>query len=168
MGSPGAVTEDATIRCIEAGMIPEGVLALYPLDPVRRGRRILAFGGVTFAVAVAAQWALKLCAPVLYGLATALALAGVRLTPTVDDDQEGRRRPAVVVTATAILKAEPRGFRTWMFADLVCAQLSAQAERRDMVLVGRDGSRSFIDCGALQSGGRLVEEVARNLPIVML
>jgi hypothetical protein len=168
MRSHGAVREDATLRCIEAGMLPEGVLVLYLLDPIRRGRRILAFGGAIFAVAVVAQWALKVYAPVLFGLAMTLALAGVRLTPTVDDDQEGRRRPAVVVTATAILKLEPGGFRTWMFSELACAQVSAQAERRDLVLVGRDGSRSFIDCGALQSGGLLIEEVARNLPIVML
>jgi hypothetical protein len=148
-------------------MVPEGVLALYPIDPVRRGRRILAFGGATFAAAAIAQWASKVSAPVLFGLAMTLALAGVRLTPTVDDDQ-GRRRPAVVVTATAILKLEPRGFRTWMFSDLKCAQLSLRAERRDMILVGRDGSRSFIDCGALQAGHRLIEEVGRSLPIEML
>jgi hypothetical protein len=165
MRTPGAVTDDATIRCIEAGLVPEGVLALYPLDPIRRGRRILAFGAVTFGAAVVAEWVLKMSAPVLFGLALALALAGVRLTPTVDDDDEGRRRPAVVVTATAILKREPGGLRTWMFSELACAQLSVQAERRDIVLVGRDGSRSFIDCAALQSGGLLIEEVARNLPL---
>jgi hypothetical protein len=168
MRTPGAVSDDATIRCIEAGMVPEGVLALYPLDPIRRGRRVLAFGGVTLAAAVVAEWALKVSAPVLFGLAMMLAMAGVRLTPVVDGDEEGRRRPTVVVTATAILKREPGGLRTWMFSELACAQLSVQAERRDMVLVGRDGSRSYIDCGALQSGGLLIEEVARNLPIVMV
>jgi hypothetical protein len=168
MGSPGAVNEDATLRSIEAGMVPDGVLALYPIDPLRRGRRILAFGGAIFAVAIVAQWVSRISAPVLFGLAMILALAGVRLTPTVDDDQEGRRRPAVVVTATAIVKLEPRGFRTWKFTELACAQLSAQAERRDMVLIGRDGSRSFIDCAALQSGNRLIEEVGRNLPIEMV
>jgi hypothetical protein len=168
MQSPAAVSEDATLRCIEAGMVPEGVLALYPIDPVRRGRRILTFGGAIFAAALVAQWAAKVSAPVLFGLAITLALAGVRLTPTIDDDDEGRRRPAVVVTATAILKLEPKGFRTCMFSELACAQVLAQAERRDMVLVGRDGSRVFIDCGALQSGARLIEEVGRNLPIEMV
>jgi hypothetical protein len=168
MRSSGAFNEDATLRCIEAGMVPEGVLALYPIDPLRGARRILAFGGATFAVAIVAQWASRISAPVLFGLALTLALAGVRLTPTVDDDQEGRRRPAVVVTSTAILKLEPRGFRTWKFTELACAQLSTQAERRDMVLVGRDGSRSFIDCAALQSGERLIEEVGRSLPIEMV
>jgi hypothetical protein len=167
MGAPSAVSEDATIRCIEAGMIPAGVLALYPVDPIRRGRRILAFSGATFAAAVVAEWALKISAPVLFGLAMILALAGVRLTPTIDDE-EARRRPAVVVTSTAILKRGPRGFRAWTFAELERAQLSLQAERQDMVLVARDGSRSFIDCAALQSGGLLIEEVARNLPIEMV
>jgi hypothetical protein len=168
MGAPGAISEEATIKCIEAGLVPDGVLALYPVDPVRRGRRILTFGAVIFAAAIVAEWALKACAPVLFILSMMLALASVRLTPTVDDDQEGRRRPAVVVTSTAILKREARGFRTWTFAELVCAQLSLQAERRDMVLVGRDGSRSFIDCAALQSGSLLIEEVAMNLPIEMV
>jgi hypothetical protein len=165
MRSPVAVNDDATIRCIEAGMVPDGVLAFYPVDPVRRGRRILAFCGATFAAAVFAQWASKASAPAFLGLAMMLALAGIRLTPTVDDDQERSRRPAVVVTATAILRLEPRGVRTWKFSDLKCAQVSLQAERRDMVLVGRDGRRSFIDCGALQSGHRLIEELGRNLPI---
>jgi hypothetical protein len=171
MESPGAVSEDATIRCIEAGLIPDGVLVLYPLDPIRRGRRILAFCAALFTAAIVAQWALQGSAPVLFGLAMALALAAVRLTPAVDEAVEGlesRRKPAVVVTSTAILKREARGFRTWMFAELACAQLSLQAERRDMVLVGRDGTRSFIDCGALQSGGLLIEEVAMNLPIEMV
>ena len=168
MRSPRAITDDATIRCIEAGMVPDGVLALYPIDPIRRARRILSFSGVTFAVAVVAQWALKASAPVLFGLAMMLALAGVRLTPTLEDDLEGRRRPAVVVTATAILKLGPKGVRTWMFSELRCAQLSVQAERRDMILVGRDGTRGFIDCGALQSGDRLIEEVGRSLPIEMV
>jgi hypothetical protein len=168
MASTGAITEDATIRCIEAGLVPEGVLALYPIDPIRRGRRILSFSGATFALAVAAQWVLKASAPVLFGLAILLALAGVRLTPTVEDDQDERRRPAVVVTATAILKLEPKGVRTWRFSQLRCVQLSVKAERRDMILVGRDGTRTFIDCGALQSGDRLIEEVGRNLPIEMV
>jgi hypothetical protein len=168
MGSPGATTEDATIRCIEAGMVPDGVLALYPIDPIRRGRRILSFAGATFAVAVVAQWAFKASAPVLYGVAMLLALAGVRLTPTIEDDQEGRRRPAVVVTATAIVKLEAKGFRTWLFSELRCVQLSVQAERRDMILISRDGTRTFIDCGALQSGDRLIEEVRRSFPIEMV
>jgi hypothetical protein len=168
MQSPAAANEDATIRCIEAGMVPEGVLALYPLDPIRRGRRILGFGGATFAAALVAEWVSKASAPVLFGLALTLALAGVRLTPTVDDDDEDRRRPAVVVTATAIVKLEPKGPRTWRFAELARAEVSAQAERRDMVLVGRDGSRTLIDCAALQSGERLIEEVGRNLPVELL
>jgi hypothetical protein len=174
MESPGATSEEATIRCIEAGMVPDGVLALYPLDPIRRGRRIVAFCGAIFAAAIVADWALQAYGPVLFGLAMCLALAGVRLTPAVDVDEEvddelaSRRKPAVVVTATAILKREARGFRTWMFAELVCAQLSLRAERRDMVLVGRDGTRTLIDCGALQSGGLLIEEVAMNLPIEMV
>jgi len=167
MPSTAAVSEDATLRCIEAGLVPEGVLAFYPVDPVRRGRRILTFFGATFAAAVAAEWAAKASAPVLFGLAMTLAMAGVRLTPTVDDEQERARRPAVVVTATAIVKLEPqgRGARTWRFSELKCAQVSIQAERRDMVLVGRDGRRAFIDCAALQSGHRLIEELGRSLPI---
>jgi hypothetical protein len=168
MGLPGALSDDATIRCIQAGLIPEGVLALYSIDPIRRGRRILAFAGATFATALIVEWASKASAPVLFGLAVLFALAGVRLTPTVDDEREGRRRPAVVVTATAILKIEPKGVRTWMFSELRCAQMSVRAERRDMVLVGRDGDRTFIDCGALQSGDRLIEEVGRKLPIEMV
>jgi hypothetical protein len=55
-----------------------------------------------------------------------------------------------------------------MFSELRCVQVSEQAERREMVLVGRDGTRSFIDCGALQSGDRLIEEVGRSLPIEMV
>ena len=165
MRSTVAVSEDATIRCIEAGMVPDGVLAFYPVNPIRRGRRILAFCGAIFAAAFVAEWASKVSAPVIFGLAMTLAMAGVRLTPTLDDDQERWHRPAVVVTATAILRIEPRGVRTWKFSDLKCAQVSLQAERRDMVLVGRDGRRSFIDCGALQSGHRLIEELGRNLPI---
>jgi hypothetical protein len=165
MRSPVAVSEDATIRCIEAGMVPEGVLAFYPVSPVRRGRRIFAFCGATCAAAFVAGWTSKDFAPVLFGLAMALAMAGVRLTPTVDDDLERRHRPAVVVTATAILRIEPRGVRTWKFSDLKCAQVSLQAERTDMVLVGQDGRRSFIDCAALQSGHRLIEELGRSLPI---
>ena len=168
MGSPVAVSDDATIRCIEAGIIPDGVLAFYPVDPIRRGRRILAFCGGTFAVAFVAQCASKVCAPLLFGLAMTLATAGIRLTPTVDDDQERWHRPTVVITATAILRLEPRGVRTWRFSELRCAQVSLQAERSDMVLVGQDGKRSFIDCGALQSGHRLIEELARTLPIEMI
>ena len=146
-------------------MVPDGVLAFYPLNPIRRGRRIAAFCGTTFAAAFVAEWAWKFSAPVLFVLAMTLGMAGVRLTPTVDEDQERRHRPAVVVTATAILKIEPKGVRTWKFSDLKCAQVSLQAERKDMVLVGQDGRRSFIDCAALQSGHRLIEELGRNLPI---
>lgn len=149
-------------------MVPAGVLALYPVDPIGRARRILSFCGVTFLAAVLGQWASRGAAPVLFGVALLLALGGVRLTPTIDDDQEGRRRPAVVVTATAIVKLDRGRARTWRFAELARAQVSAQAERRDMVLVGRDGARAFIDCGALQGGDRLIEEVARNVPVEML
>lgn len=147
-------------------MVPDGVLAFYPVSPISRGRRIVAFCGTAFAAAFVAEWAWKFSAPVLFVLAMILGMAGVRLTPTIDDDdQERRHRPAVVVTATAILKIEPRGVRTWKFADLKCAQVLLQAERQDMVLVGQDGRRSFIDCAALQSGHRLIEELGRNLPI---
>ena len=149
-------------------MIPDGVLAFYPVNPIRRGRRIVTFCGTTFAAAFVAEWAWKFSAPVLFVLAMALGMAGVRLTPTIDDDQERWHRPAIVVTATAILKIEPRGVRTWKFSDLKCAQVSLQAERKDMVLVGQDGRRSFIDCAALQSGHRLIEELGRNLPIEMI
>jgi hypothetical protein len=66
------------------------------------------------------------------------------------------------------MKREPTGYRTLAFAELVRAELLAQGERRDMVLVGRDGSRSFIDCAALESGSLLIAEVARSLPIEMV
>jgi hypothetical protein len=160
--------ELATIRCIEAGLIPEGTLALYAIDPVARARRMLGAVGVIFVTALAAQAVLHVGPPVIFGLAITLGLLGVRLSPTVDAVDEDRRRPAVLVTATAILKRESGGFRTWMFAELVCAQLSAYAERMDLVLVGGDGSRAFIDCGALESGRQLVEAVASHLPLVML
>ena len=146
-------------------MVPDGVLAFYPVDPIGRGRRIVAFCGISFAAAFVAEWAGKFSAPGLFVLAMTLGMAGVRLTPTVDDEQERWHRPAVVVTATAILKIEPRGVRTWKFSDLKYAQLSLQAERKDMVLVGQDGKRALIDCAALQSGDRLIEELGRNLPI---
>jgi hypothetical protein len=160
--------ETATIRCIEAGLIPEGTLALYAIDPIARARRILGVVGVIFMAALAGQAVLQLGPPVVFGLAIALGLLGVRLSPTVDAADEGPRRPAVLVTATAILKREGGGFRIWMFAELVCAQLSMCAERMDLVLVGGDGSRAFIDCGALESGRQLIEAVASHLPLVML
>jgi hypothetical protein len=160
--------ELATIRCIEAGLIPEGTLALYAIDPIARARRMLGVVCVVFVTALAAQAVLQLPPRVVFGLAIALGLLGVRLSPTIGAADEGPRRPAVLVTATAILKRESGGFRVWLFAELVCAQLSAYAERMDLVLVGGDGSRAFIECGALESGRQLVEAVASHLPLVML
>lgn len=116
--------ELATIRCIEAGLIPEGTLALYAIDPIARARRMLGVVCVVFVTALAAQAVLQLPPRVVFGLAIALGLLGVRLSPTIGAADEGPRRPAVLVTATAILKRESGGFRVWLFAELVCAQLS--------------------------------------------
>jgi hypothetical protein len=168
----GAVRRDATdwatIKCVEAGLVPEGVLALYPRDPVARARRILVVCGALFAAALVVELVTRLGAPIVFGLAMALAFVAVRITPTITDDEDVRRRPAVVVTATAILKRESTGFQTWMFAELVCAQLLVAAERMDLVLVTSDGTRTLIACGALESGRQLVDAVAQHLPIVML
>jgi hypothetical protein len=163
-----AAGEQAELKCIQAGLVPEGALVLYAIDPIARARRILGVVAAIFVAALSAQAILQLGAPVIFGLAIAFGLVGVRLSPSVDTPNEGARRPAVIVTATAVLKRESSGFRIWMFAELVCAQLSAYAERLDLVLVGSDGSRSFIDCGALESGRQLIEAVASHLPIVML
>jgi hypothetical protein len=166
-GDMDEIMERATRRCVEAGLLPDGVLALYPVSPIVRGRRILAFVCASFAGATIVQLALGLHGAVIFGVAFAVAgLFGVGVTPTVRSADEGARRPAVVVTAKAILKREERGFRTWVFTELAYAQLSLEASRMDLVLVDGKGRRSFLECGALESGRRLIDAVALHLPIV--
>jgi hypothetical protein len=160
--------ERATIRCIEAGLIPRGVLVLYPIDAVLRGRRILAGAAAILVTSVIVQAALGQAIPILSLLTVVLWLAAVRMTPALRAADDETRRPAVVVTATAIVARHGGAMRTWFFADLLCAHLSAQGGRMDLGLITNAGTRSFIDCAALESGGRLVEAVAVHLPIVTI
>ena len=106
--------------------------------------------------------------PILSLLTVVLWLAAVRMTPALRAADDETRRPAVVVTATAIVARHGGAMRTWFFADLLCAHLSAQGGRMDLGLITNAGTRSFIDCAALESGGRLVEAVAVHLPIVTI
>ena len=156
---------DATLRCVEAGMLPEGVLALYLHDPIARGRRIFFSICTISAAALVIQSAVGRGPLVAVGFMIGAGLIGVLATPAVRASDEGRYRPAVVVTATAILKREERGFRVWIFRELAGAQVSLQAGRMDLVLIAPDGARAYFDCGALESGHLLIEAVAKHIPV---
>jgi hypothetical protein len=135
---------------------------------VARGQRILAWAAAIFTAAAVVQAYLSPGVPIVLFLTIVLGLAGIRMTPALDAADDEARRPAVVVTATAILARQGGAMRTWFFADLACAHLSTYCGRLDLRLIASNGTRSFIDCAALESGRQLVEAVATHLPIVMV
>ena len=147
------------------GMLPEGVLALYLHNPVARGRRIFFRTVVISAAVLLIQSAIGHGSLATVGCLVGAALIGVHVTPTVRASDEGVRRPAVVVTETAILRREERGFRVWRFEELAGAQVLQRAGRMDLVLIAGDGSRAYIDCRAVESGHRLIEALAKHIRI---
>lgn len=156
------------LRSVETGSAPDGVLAFVMVDPATRARRIWAVAtAIVIGVAVVGAglghgWSWTTCVALSCGIVAVLS------TPTVEDADGDGRQPMLVVTDDAILLRDLASVRAWRFVDLAGAQVSRYAHRIDLILVARDGGRSFIDCRVFEGGARLPEIVATHVPLTRL
>jgi hypothetical protein len=100
-------------------------------------------------------------------VAVLILLAGmfaVMATPTVSDETRAKAtRQVLVVTPRAIVMRDAQGLRCWTFEELADASSWRHADRVDLLLVRRDGTRLFIDCQNFYRGDRLPDVIAQHL-----
>jgi hypothetical protein len=156
------MTNIEAILSVDAGRVPEGAVAFFTRDPELGQRRLCAVTGALLAVAAIMSGfsgAGLVCVSML-GLGA--GIFAVLATPTAtDEDERPAKRQVVVVTPSGIVMRDAQGLRSWTFEDLTDASSWRHADRVDLLLVRRDGTRIFIDCQGFHRGDKLPEVISR-------
>jgi hypothetical protein len=163
------MTDVEILLSAESGWIPAGSVAFFMRDrSLGRRRAAAVLSGLAFLSAVAVALLQGTHAWVL-SLALVSAIFAVLATPTFADGARiGGKRPVLVITPTMILLRDDRGLRRWAFDELALAQVSPYADRLDLILVARDGTRSFIDCRNFDRGDGVVRAIAPHVPTAVV
>jgi hypothetical protein len=156
------MTDIEALLSVDAGRIPEGAVAFFTRDPELGQRRMCI---VTSALLGAAAIASGIAGAGLVCVAMFALGAGifaVLATPTrTDEDARPTKRQVVVVTPRGIIMRDAQGLRTWTFEDLTDASSWRHADRTDLLLVRRDGTRIFINCQGFHRGEKLPDVISR-------
>jgi len=155
------MTDIEALLSVDAGQVPEGAVAFFTRDPERGQRRLYI---VTAALLLLGALG---CAIAGTGFAATAVLFlgsgifGVLATPTLKDDVRPIKRQVVLVTPNGIIMRDAQGLRSWTFEDLTDSSSWVHADRVDLLLVRRDGSRIFIDCHGFDRGERLPDVISK-------
>ncbi|HEY4188656.1 MAG TPA: hypothetical protein VGP07_26555 [Polyangia bacterium] len=159
------MTDIEALLSVDEGHVPEGAVAFFMRDAqaeMTRRRAILA--GLLAAITVAAAFCGASRAGVVL-LALATGICAVFATPTLSGEvRTPRKRRVVVVTQNGIIMRDGQGLRTWLFADLQDVSSWHHADRVDLLMVFRDGSKGFINCHWFHRGETLPDVVRQHLP----
>jgi hypothetical protein len=159
------MTDIEVLLSVDAGRVPEGAAAFFVRDRDATQRRGWAVVGGILVASAAASWFADAGLPWVAVLLLLGGMFAVMATPTVSDDTPAVKRPVLVVTAQAIVMRDGQGLRCWTFEDLADAAAWRYADRLDLVLIRRDGTRVFIDCQNFVRGERLPDVIAQHLRI---
>ena len=155
------MTDVEALLSVDAGRIPEGTVAFFTRDPERGQRRLFA---VTSGLLVLGAAACAFAGAGIVGtvvLALGAGIFAVLATPTLQEDDRPIRRQVVLVTPTGIIMRDAQGLRSWTFEDLTDSSSWIHADRVDLLLVRRDGTRIFIDCQGFHRGERLPDVISK-------
>jgi hypothetical protein len=155
------MTDIEALLSVDAGRVPEGTVAFFTRDPEIGQRRLcavtsglLALGAVACGLAGAGLvWVAM--------LALGAGVFAVLATPTISGEQSPIKKQVVVVTPTGIIMRDAQGLRNWTFEDLTDSSSWVHADRVDLLLVRRDGTRIFIDCHGFDRGDKLPDVISR-------
>jgi hypothetical protein len=146
---------------VDAGRVPEGTVAFFMRDPERGQRRLYA---VTCGLLVLAAIGCALARTGFTAMAVLILGAGifaVMATPTLKEDTRPVKRQVVLVTPRGIIMRDAQGLRSWTFEDLTDSSSWVHADRIDLLLVRRDGTRIFIDCQCFHRGEKLPDVISK-------
>jgi len=155
------MTDIEALLSVDAGQVPEGTVAFFTRDPERGQRRLyLVTGALLLLGAVASALAVPGFAATAV-LFLGAGIFGVLATPTVKEDARPVKRQVVLVTPNGIIMRDAQGLRSWTFEDLTDSSSWVHADRVDLLLVRRDGSRIFIDCQGFHRGEKLPDVISK-------
>ena len=160
------MTDIEVLLSVDAGRVPEGAAAFFVRDRERTQRRWYAVMGGLLIASAAACWYSSAGLPWVAVLVLLGGMFAVMATPTISEEPSTTvKRQVLVVTPRAITMRDGQGLRSWTFEDLADASSWRYADRVDLVLIRRDGTRVFIDCQNFDRGDRLPDVVAQHLRI---
>ena len=158
------MTDIEVLLSVDAGRVPSGVVAFFMRDADAEKRKLRALMAAVLAVmAIGSGFADGGRACVTLLLLAAGIFGVLAMPPTSEERPVEIKKRVVVVTERGIIMRDGRGLRTWLFADLQGASSMRQADRVDLLLERRDGSKSFIDCRVFQRGEYLPDVIKQRL-----
>jgi|GEM_PF-1768253 hypothetical protein len=160
----GIMTDIEVLLSVDAGRVPAGAVAFFMRDADAEKRKMRALmAAVLVAMAIGSGLADGGRACVALLMLAAGIFGVLAMPPSSDERPREIKRRVVVVTENGIIMRDGRGLRTWLFADLQAASSMRQADRVDLWLERRDGSKSFINCRVFQRGEYLPDVVKQRL-----
>ena len=159
-----SMSDVEALLSVDAGKVPQGVVAFFERDPEGSKRRALAILAVLLGVATASAYFAGLSRPpvALLALAT-LVLVIQALPPEVDPETARYKRPTLIVTANGVMVRDGSGLRSWTFEDLVDVRPYLHQQRIGLLLARRDGPREFVDTLSFERGEKVTEVIGRRL-----
>ena len=155
------MTDIEALLSVDAGQVPEGTVAFFMRDPERGQRRLYAVTAALLLLGAAGCAVGGAGLPGMVVLLLGAGIFGVLATPTLKDDPRPVKRQVVLVTPTGIIMRDAQGLRSWTFEDLTDSSSWIHADRIDLLLVRRDGTRIFIDCQCFHRGERLPDVISK-------
>jgi hypothetical protein len=158
------MSEVEVLLSVDAGRVPPDAVVFAAADPEGPSRRLNAV--------LAALCALAMIGCILGGLGRELVallalIAGIFVvlaTPTEAEPDEPARKPAtLVVTPRGMIVRDDDGLRSWRFDELAEVVPYLHTTGEGLLLVGRDGSREFLDNRLFRRGEMLVDIIRRRL-----
>lgn len=155
------MTDIEALLSVDAGRVPEGAVAFFTRDPEIGQRRLCAVTSGLLAIGAIACGFMGAGLISVAMLALGAGVFAVLATPTISDEERPVKRQVVVVTPTGIIMRDAQGLRSWTFEDLTDSSSWIHADRVDLLLVRRDGTRIFIDCHGFDRGDKLPDVISR-------
>jgi hypothetical protein len=158
------MTDIEILLSVDAGRTPPGAVAFFMRDAEAETRKMRALmSAVLVAMAIGGGLADggRACVALLL---LAAGIFGVLAMPPASDERPTEiKKRVVVVTQNSIIMRDGRGLRTWLFSDLQSASSMRHADRVDLWLEQRDGSKCFINCRVFQRGEHLPDVIKQRL-----
>jgi hypothetical protein len=159
-----SMSEVEVLLSVDAGRVPADAVVFSAADPEAAARRLNAV--------LAALCALALVGCVLTGVGRELVallalIAGIFVvlaTRTEAEEEDRPHKPALlVVTPRGMIVRDDDGLRTWQFEELAEVVPYLHTTGEGLLLVGRDGSREFLDNHLFRRGEQLPGVIRRHL-----
>ena len=138
------MTDIEALLSVDAGRVPEGAVAFFTRDPETGQRRLCAVTAGLLAIGAIACGFMGAGHISVAMVALGAGVFAVLATPTISDEERPVQRQV-----------------SWTFEDLTDSSSWIHADRVDLLLVRRDGTRIFIDCHGFDRGDKLPDVISR-------